>query len=222
MTRSMTLRASASAVGVHLTTSFRWRHRYLNALQPLKTVVMTGLLEVAESWILCADTAPRFRGRPRRRPRRTMLHPLGRRSWLCCMRDRSGRSFTLYVGEDRPSRAEWAGLLEELTYKPTGIIGQLGPLREARIAAREFGIPAHRASSPLRNPVTLLLSTEGAVGLLHRLRRWVHRFRGVTRRYLSNYILWHDMLDVDRTTDFRLDRMFCWPLDASREPEATW
>ena len=214
MSTSMSLRATARAVGIHLTTSFRWRHRYLGGASLFDHVKMTGLVEVAESWVLCSDTGPRYPKYFRRRQRRTLTNPLGRRSWICCMRDRTGRSITWHAGEWPSGFPEWETALQEVTENPAGIIGSIVPLRHVAIAARALGIPTFRSRAPIRGATgALLLHADEAGRAIHRLRHWLRRFRGVKTKYLCNYIQWHEMLDQHRTTDFRLDRLFSWPLD---------
>ena len=49
---SMTVRAAAGAVGVHRTTSFRWRHRFVKGAIRERPAVLAGVVEVDETYLL--------------------------------------------------------------------------------------------------------------------------------------------------------------------------
>src|SRR5690606_38467776 len=56
MRGSASLRASARSVGVHLTTSFRWRHRLLDGACNEEIVRLCGFVETGTARVICTDT----------------------------------------------------------------------------------------------------------------------------------------------------------------------
>lgn len=201
----LSVRASAHAIGVHPTTAFRWRHRYLDAMLVLEQTLLTGLVELAESFVLCTDTV-RVRGR-----RRRLSDFRERRSWISAMRDRSGRSRMFHVGEWRG--AIWEEMIDTMAPDAVAFIGRAGRYSAAGRVAAAHGIPYLRVAGPhRRNPSARLLHVHAASAMIADFRRWLRRFRGVKSRYLDNYVFWYGTLDPDRRTDWRLDRLLCWPL----------
>jgi len=65
----LSLRKAAKRVGVHLDTSFRWRHRFLATSKGAKATAVTGIVEVDETFIRkSAKGSKRLVGRaPRKR-----------------------------------------------------------------------------------------------------------------------------------------------------------
>src|SRR5690606_32629262 len=141
----LSVRASAHAIGVHPTTAFRWRHRYLDAMLVLEQTLLTGLVELAESFVLCTDTV-RVRGR-----RRRLSDFRERRSWISAMRDRSGRSRMFHVGEWRG--AIWEEMIDTMAPDAVAFIGRAGRYSAAGRVAAAHGIPYLRVAGPhRRNP----------------------------------------------------------------------
>lgn len=210
MRQGATIRASARAVGIHLTTSFRWRHRLLAGASAEEVVQMEGLIEVEEGRVLCSGTRPY--SPYRRRPRRLTSRHTDRPSWLFAMRDRTGRSIMGYAGENRPNRWLWEDLFAAVIAGPARVITRSGPLSVVARAAAARGLDAWAfARIPSRGASDLLCHTDGVAGMLQRFRYWLRRFRGVRAKYLENYVFWYGLLDPARRTDWGFGSMFCWP-----------
>src|SRR3977135_2445404 len=90
----LSLRKAAKRVGVHLETSFRWRHRFLAASQNAKAAAVTGIVEADETFIRkSAKGSKRLVGRaPRKRGGRAKKKGLSTEEHDCVLvvRDRSG------------------------------------------------------------------------------------------------------------------------------------
>ncbi len=211
MRHSLSVRASARAVGVHLTTSFRWRHRLLAGAFAEETVVLSGLIEVEECRVLCSDTRPYSPFR--RRERRLVARRNDRPSWLVGMRDRTGRSVIGYAGEVRPNWSWWEFMVTEWVDAPALIITRTparGPV--ARVAQANGIRVWSSARIRSRGASDLLCHTSGVASMLQRFRRWLRRFCGVSTKYLDNYATWYGMLDPLRRRDRGLGSVFAWPL----------
>src|SRR5260370_14433910 len=90
----LSLRKAAKRVGVHLETSFRWRHRFLSASKNAKAATVPGIVEADETFILKSAKAPsRLVGRaPRKRGGTATKKGLSTDEHDCVMivRDRGG------------------------------------------------------------------------------------------------------------------------------------
>lgn len=211
MRHSLSLRASARAVGVHLTTSFRWRHRLLAGVFAEETVRLSGLIEVEECRVLCSDTRPYTPFR--RRERRLVARRKDRPSWLVGMLDRTGRSVIGYAGEERPNRSCWELMVTECVDAPALIITRTPANGVVARAAETYGLQVwSSARVRSRGASDLLCHTSGVASMLQRFRRWLRRFCGVSTKYLDNYATWYGMLDPLRRRDRGLGSAFAWPL----------
>jgi len=90
----LTLRKATARVGVHLETSFRWRHRFLATSKTAKAARLSGIVEADETFILksakgsrgLVGLAPRKRGG---KPKKTGTSP-DEYGIILIARDRSG------------------------------------------------------------------------------------------------------------------------------------
>ena len=93
-----TVREAAASCGVDPSTSFRWRHRFLDALQGDEPVTLTGIVEVVETRFTHADKGARELERPVRRrgghQHRGFSHPEER---VLLLLDRSGTGTELLL-----------------------------------------------------------------------------------------------------------------------------
>ena len=217
MRRSATIRASARAVGMHITTSFRWRHRLLRGMQSEPANWLTGIVEAAETRVICTDTR-----RSSSYPRRSVVHPWERPSWILCLRDRRGRSIIGYIGENRPN-SWWADWFVWFVQPPAVVVSRY-PTRASTLAihARRTGLEVVcEGTGRPTGAAGMLFHAENARALLTRFRRWLDRFCGVSTRYLDNYISWFEMLEPTRRTSWRLDHAFSWPIRTREDPDSS-
>jgi len=68
MIEGKSVRASAQACGVHYTTTFRWRHRFLRIPEEKQAQVLRGIAEADETFLLRSQKGERgIQRRPRKR-----------------------------------------------------------------------------------------------------------------------------------------------------------
>ena len=104
----LTLRKAAARVGVHLETSFRWRHRFLATSKTANAKRLSGIVEADETFILkSAKGSRRLVGRaPRKRggkPKKTGTSP-DDYDIVLIARDRSGATTAITNPTDPHSR----------------------------------------------------------------------------------------------------------------------
>jgi transposase-like protein len=186
----LTLRKAAARVGVHLETSFRWRHRFLATSKKVKAKKLSGIVEADETFILksakgsrgLVGRAPRKRGG---KPKKTGTSP-DDYDIVLIVRDRSGAT-TDHIMYDLtgPTTAEF---LKPLVAKDAVLVS------DGRDAYAAF---AH-AENILHVPIITSRGEHVYKGFhiqnvnayTSRLKGWLRPFRGVASWYLSSYLGW--------------------------------
>ncbi|QYG02905.1 MULTISPECIES: IS1595 family transposase [Massilia] len=193
---SRTVRASADAVQVHRTTSFRWRHRMVAGFIHERAARLGGVVEADETYLLESQKGSRKLTRPPRQRGGVARHRGVGRDHDCqlvaCERD--GPTLDFHCGRGPVSLAE----LDQC----------LGPVLAPDAWLISDGAAAYRAFAKhhgIRHEAINLRAGERARGAVHlnhvngwhsRFKRWLARFNGVASRYLAHYSGWRRVLDV--------------------------
>jgi transposase-like protein len=191
----LTLRKAAACVGVHLETSFRWRHRFLSSSKKAKATRLSGIVEADETFILksakgsrgLVGRAPRKRGG---KPKKTGTSP-DDYDIVLIARDRSGAT-TDHILYDltAPTTAE---VLKPLVAKDAVLVS------DGRGAYAAF---AH-AESILHIPIITSrgehvyrgFHIQNVNAYTSRLKQWLRPFRGVASWHLPSYLGWRRSLE---------------------------
>jgi transposase-like protein len=193
----MSLTEAAAHCGVHLTTSFRWRHRFPRAPAATREA-LGGVAEADEtSFRRSHKGSRRWRraGEPlERRPRR--------RGERASKRGLSAEQVPALIARDRAGRTVDA-VLPDLGAE--AIEAVLAPLVAGDAVLCSGGAKAYAAGHGLHHePVDLAAGIRVRDGAFHiqnvnayhgRPKGWMGRFNGVATRYLSNYLGWRRTLE---------------------------
>lgn len=195
--RSTTLRRTAVETGLHLSTTFRWRHALLGALRRGEPMPLEGIVEYAELSFAHSDKGARDLEDPRPRGNRG-------RGWewyatprtdAALLYGRTGRVFGCAL---LPTRAIAVDrLLGSMLGQRCTIVSSDLPLGPMAGAARRAGHRHWSAASGGRYASDGVRHLENVKAYSARLRRWMLRFRGVATRYLDNYMVWHRAVDPE-------------------------
>jgi transposase-like protein len=198
----MSLTEAAAHCGVHLTTSFRRRHRFLRAPAATREA-LGGVVEADETFFRRShegsrrwrrgDAPPGQRPRPRRRGERASKRGLSAGQVPAPIaRDRAGHTIDA-VPPDLGAEAIGAALASAVA--SDAVLCSDGAKAYAAFAA-ERGLR--------HEPVNLAAGIRVRDGAFHiqnvnayhgRLKGWMGRFRGVATRYLPNYLGWRRTLE---------------------------
>ena len=195
------VRAAARRLGIHPSTAFRWRHRFLAALRRQPPPTLGGIVEISELYF-----RPSVKGRrPRTRPPRRRGDPATR--WgmvraaagvgVLWLRDRQGQAVGVVTGLGRPTPERLGAVLPTLL-APGSVLcpERLGPGPFPRFCRRHGfrygGRPLRRRRDRTH---AALLHADGAYAVRHRFQVWLERFRGVATRYLPHYLTWYAFLE---------------------------
>jgi transposase-like protein len=196
MIDGVSLAQAARRCGVHPSTAFRWRHRFLAALSGDKPKALSGIVEGDETFILES-----FKGKRSGLPRKSR-----KRGGKSAKRGLSAEQIPIIVARDRHGATTDAVLSKLDRVSIAAALGSIvTPANEfccdggtAIVAfARRAGIAAHvlpKPGKPTRQAPDYHLNN---VNAYHgRLKEWLRRFHGVATKNLPNYLGWRRTLEA--------------------------
>jgi transposase-like protein len=192
------LRKVAARLGIHLTTAFRWRHRFLQAPKALKPKVLDGTVEADETYFLYSEKGSRKLTRPPRK-----------RGGKASKRGLSDEQVPVLIARDR-NNATVDEILADRSAQ--SIAAALEPVIAKTAVLVSDGAQAYRAfasRASLAHVALNLSAGERVWGIYHiqnvnnydsRLKGWMRRFNGVATKYLDSYLGWHRANDREGGT----------------------
>jgi transposase-like protein len=193
---SRTVREAAGVAGVHRTTSFRWRHRFVPGAVRMRPSRLSAVVEADETYLLESQKGSRQLTRPPRRrggvAKRRGIHR--EHDCLLVARDRTKATLDFHTGRGPVTAAQLDACLRPVLPRDVLLIS------DAAAAYRTFA--AHAA---ITHEAVNLRAGERARGAIHiqnvngwhaRFKSWLVRFRGIASRYLINYSGWQRLLDA--------------------------
>ena len=198
MIEGTSLAKAAQRCGVHASTAFRWRHRFLGAPALDKPKTLTGVVEADETFILES-----FKGRrsdfPRRRPPRQRggkaKHPglYLENIPILVARDRAGATFDAVLPQ--VDRAAIAAALAGVVTPANRFVCDGGASIVA--FARKAKIPVDVVLAPGKpSPEAPDIHINNVNAYHGRLEEWLRRFHGVATKNLPNYLGWRRALEA--------------------------
>ena len=193
------VRKSAVTCGVHKSTTFRWRHRFLKLPAELKSRVLSGIAEADETFLLRSRKGQRKLDRPARKRGGKAKKPgrSGEHACILVVRDRAGNTVDhVSQGFDKEIIAQ---ALNPVLAKDVILCSDSLPSYKA--FCREHGV-AHKPinmSEGIR-VVEEVFHIQNVNGYHSRFKGWLRRFNGVATRYLPSYLGWFRWLDQNRSS----------------------
>jgi transposase-like protein len=197
---SRTVRDAARVVGVHRTTSFRWRHRFVPGAMRDRPTMLSAIVEADETYRLESQKGSRnLTRRPRKRGGVARRRGVNREhDCLLVARDRGGQTLDFHTGRGPVTAAQLHVCLRPVL--PADVL----LISDGAVAYHRFATQAgimHEAVN-----VNAGIRARGAIHIQNvnswhsRFKTWLVRFRGVASRYLINYSGWQRLLDARRLT----------------------
>jgi transposase-like protein len=195
---SRTVRDAARVVGVHRTTSFRWRHRFVPGAMRDRPAPLSAIVEADETYRLESQKGSRtLTRRPRKRGGVATRRGISREhDCLLVACDRNGNTLDFHTGRGPVTVAQLHRCLRPVL--PTDVL----LVSDGAVAYRRFA-----AQAGITHQWVNVQAGERARGAIHvqnvngwhsRFKSWLVRFRGVASRYLINYSGWLRILDARR------------------------
>jgi transposase-like protein len=213
---SRTVRDAAQVTGVHRTTSFRWRHRFVPGAARDRPACLSGVVEADETYLLESQKGSRHMTRPARHRGGVATHRgIGRaHDCLLIAQDRNGNTLDFHTGRGPltavqlkasigPALAADALLVSDgaASYRR---FAQDAGIRHAGVNegvsegvsewSKEWSNESGNTCAGMRKPGDIGL--QNVHGWHARLKGWLVRFRGVASRYLIHYSGWQRILDT--------------------------
>lgn len=191
------LRKAAERADICLETSFRWRHRFLQAARDKRPSVVTGIVEADETFILkSAKGSKRIVGRaPRRRGGKAKKRGLSTDEHDCILvvRDRHAAT-TDHILPDLEGRTFQAHLAPVVAVDAVLVT-------DGRAAYGQFadaaGIAHITCIASAGERVLGSYHVQNVNGYQSRLKSWMAPFNGVASWYLPSYLGWRRMIERD-------------------------
>lgn len=187
---SLTVREAARVAGIHRDTAFRWRHRFLHAVEKGDRVVLRDQAAVGSTWFRYSRKGQK--GLPRPAAMDTVApQSLGTgRVWAILATGPGGLALNAIVGDRHPSARVLSDSLRHRVAPGTRIRSRRGRYSSESACARRLRLPFERFALPPSSDDPEPIR-EHAV----RIKRWMRRFHGVATRYLSHYLSWFQVMD---------------------------
>ena len=196
MIEGKSLAKTAELCGVHPTTAFRWRHRFLRAPASDKPRALREIVEADETFVLeslkgrWSDLLRKARKRGGK-ARHPGLHQDN--VPILVARDRSGATFDAVLPQ--VDGASIAAALTGVMTPANHLVGDGG--RAIAAFARRAGIPFHAVPSPGKpSPEAPHLHINNVNAYHSRFKQWLRRFNGVATKNLPNYLGWRRALEA--------------------------
>jgi transposase-like protein len=182
-----TVRGSANHCGVATTTAFRWRHRFLRAVQT-GTAPLRGIVEADETFILDSRKGERHLERPaRKRGGKAAKRGLSREQVpVLVAADRSGTTLSAVL--PGVSAQTIQAVLEPAIDKDALLVTD-GAAVYPRCAA-DLGISHEALNQSAGERVRGELHIQTVNNRHQRLKAFLAPFHGIATKYLPNYLRW--------------------------------
>jgi len=187
-------RASAEECGVHYTTTFRWRHRFLRVPEEKQAQVLRGIAEADETFLLRSQKGERGLQR-RGRKRGGKASKPGRSSEQVCVlvaRDRGGATVNHVLSNF--SKDTLMNVLQPVLAEDALLCSDGHPVYKAFAAETGVVHKAVNVSAGIR-VVEKVFHIQNVNAYHSRFKTWIRRFNGVATKYLPNYLGWYRWLD---------------------------
>jgi hypothetical protein len=196
MIEGVSLARAAERCGVHATTAYRWRHRFLSAPALDKPQTLQGIVEADETFILESFKGRRS-GLARKARKRggKARHPgaFSDNIPVLVARDRSGATTDAVLPEDT---AVCIAQALSSAMSPANLLVCDGG-RPLRAFARRANIPVRVVPAPGKPlPGAPDIHINNVNAYHSRLKEWLGRFHGVATRNLPNYLGWRRALEA--------------------------
>ena len=195
MIEGKSLAKTAALCGVHPTTAFRWRHRFLRAPASTSREPCVGSWKRTKPSFSNPSRAagPICRAATQTRRNGQTCRPSSGQLPVLVARDRKGATFDAVLPQ--VDGASIGAALAGIVTPGNHLIGDGGKAIAA--FARQAGIPFHAVPSPGKPaPEAPHLHINNVNAYHSRLEQWLGRFNGVATKNLPNYLGWRRALEA--------------------------
>lgn len=213
MMEVMSIRKTADICGIHRNTAFAWRHKVLDALQEMQDgVTLSGIVEADEKYVPISYKGNHSRSQSFTMPRASRHHggyikKRGLSSDCVCIPSAVNRKGMSYAKVGKAGRVGYACLENTLSnHIEYGSTLCTDKEKAYRRLSRTYGYDLVQVDTK-----------EVKKGIYHiqhinsyhsRLENFLYDFRGVSTKYLNNYLVWHNFVNWAKETYREKKRIF--------------
>jgi len=194
----LSVRKAAAQLGIHRTTAFRWRHRFLTRPCTIKATGLTGVAEADETYLLRSYKGQHRRliaehaRAPRRRGGKAAKRGLSAEQVpILMVRDRSGKTADSML--ERADQGCLRAVLQSALAEDALLCTDASAALTA--AATAMGIEHHPVNTGRGERRRGPWHIQNVNAYHGRFKAWLARFHGVATSYLPNYLGWFRALD---------------------------
>lgn len=187
LSRGETVRTSADRCGVAVSTAFRWRHRFLEAVE-MSPDKLKGIVEVDETFFLESRKGERGLDRePRRRGGKASKRGVSAEQVpVLVAADRGGSTVSAVL--PKVSADALAKTLEPVVDKDIVLVSDSNPSYPPCAAA--LGVRHERLNLSAGERVRAAFHIQTVNSRHSQLKDFLRLFRGISTRYLDSYLRW--------------------------------
>jgi len=191
---SLSLSKAAERCGIDRTTSFRWRHRFLQAPSQSKACC-SGITEVDETYFRESFKGKKLSHRvPRKRGKEASMRGLSMEQIpVVVARDRAGQTCDAVL---RTRTAKEVGLRIGSHISPASVLC----IEQSRILikfAKVYGLAFETIGTKQRRGRERVFHVQNVNAYHSRLKNWMRRFHGVATERLPSYLGWRRLHELD-------------------------
>lgn len=194
MQDELSIRKSASECGVHRTTSFCWRHRFLTSPENHQAKLLSGIAEADETFFLNSKKGSRDLDRkPRKRGGKAQKRGLSKEQ-VCVLvaRDRNGATIDAIMPQ--LTKETLKQTLSSVLDKDIMLCSDGSAIYSTFAKETDIAHKALNISAEIR-VIDKVFHIQNVNAYHSRLKEWTRRFHGVATKYLPNYLGWRRMID---------------------------
>ncbi len=196
VTHSLTVRKAATEIKIHRNTAFRWRHRFLAWIKQDRPVLLQGITEADETYLLESQKGSRnLERKPRKRGGRASKRGISNEQ-VCILiaRDRSKQTLDFVTGKGPMTKTILTRHLKPSLDPDTLLISDSNPTYNAFCKAENITHQAINLSQGQR-VIKGAYHVQNINAYHSRFKTWLNRFHGVATKYLENYLGWCRVMD---------------------------
>lgn len=203
MMNGYSLRKTAKIVNIHYNTAFVWRHKILDALQNMADeVVLNGIIEADETFFDVSYKGNHSKSKtfvmprkPRKRGHQTKLRGISREK-ICvpCAVNRNGLSIAKATNLGRASTKNLHTIYDDRIEAGSTMVTD--KMNSYSRLCKANGLDLIQLKSGK--------SKNGIYHIQHinsyhsQLKLFMDRFKGVSSKYLNNYLIWHNIVNYSK------------------------
>lgn len=197
--QSQTTREAAKSCTVHRSTSFRWRHCFLQWAKRDGSAHLGGITEANETDLLESSKGARKLSRAARKRGGPAAKRGLSRQQICVLiarGDRSGQTLDFVTGAGALSKAQLHQCLQPVLDDDALLVSDANPAYH--YCAAEAGLTHEAVNLSQHVRVKGAFHVQNVNAYHSRLHQWLGRFHGVATCYLPSHLGWRRALDTHR------------------------